>query len=345
MPVTILDVAKAAGVSIKTVSRVVNNESNVSINTRDKVLSAIESLGYTPNPSAQHLARGHTGLVGLLIHDTAPSYVMEVLMGLMDVGEARGYRVSLNRCDVSKPEQLARIIRMATQNQVKGLIFTPPCDNSIELLEALQAIDFPHVLLMSHDRAPHKAWVVTGNEQGCFEITSHLLDLGHREIAFIQGNTDHQDSWDRLKGFHRAMRAYGLTPDPNLMRHGQWTSDSGLACALDLLAGYHQMQAPTAIVASNDEMAAGVLQAVWQLGLRCPQDVSVVGFDDVPLAQQLCPPLTTVNQPIREMAARAMQMLIDDFFEGEGIIRHIAVDTQLIIRQSTMRRSPISSKA
>src|SRR5215207_4769763 len=212
MPVTILDVAKAAGVSIKTVSRVVNNESNVAIHTRDKVLAAIETLGYTPNPSAQHLARGHTGPVGLLIHDTAPTYVMEVLMGLMDVGDARGYRVSLNRCDVTRPEQVARIIRMAAQHQVEGLIFTPPCDNSEVLLEALQAIHFPYVLLMSHDRARHKAWVVTGNEQGCFELTSHLLESGHRQIAFIQGNVDHQDSWDRLAGFQRALQTYNVMP-------------------------------------------------------------------------------------------------------------------------------------
>lgn len=341
MPVTILDVAKAAGVSIKTVSRVVNNESNVSVTTRDKVLSAIETLRYTPNPSAQRLARGHTGIVGLLIHDTAPSFIMEVLKGIMDMGELRGYHSSLHRCDVTKPEQIARVIRMAAQHQVEGLIFTPPCDTSDELIEALQAIKFPFVILMSHDRAPQKAWVVTGNEQGSFELTCHLLELGHRSIGFIQGNADHQDTWDRLAGYQRALQHYGLPLDPTLVRQGEWTADSGREWARDLLSRYHEAQQPTAIVATNDEMAAGVIQAIWQLGLRCPEDISVVGFDDVPLASQIFPPLTTVKQPIREMASRAMQMLIEDFLEGDGIIRHVEVETQLIIRQSTMRRSPL----
>lgn len=342
MPVTILDVAKAAGVSIKTVSRVVNNESSVSPTTRDKVLTAIETLGYTPNPSAQRLARGHTGIVGLLIHDTAPSFIMEVLKGVMDVGEARGYQSSLHRCDVTQPEQVARILRMAAQHQIEGLIFTPPCDTSDEFIAALKKIRFPFVILMSHDRDLQKPWVVTSNEQGSFELTCHLLELGHRRIGFIQGNADHQDTWDRLKGYQRALQTYGISFDSQLVRQGFWTSESGLACARDLLAGYRESHEPTAIVATNDEMAAGVIQAAWQLGLRCPEDVSVVGFDDVPLAGQLSPPLTTVNQPIREMASRAMEMLIDDFLEGEGIIQHVEVKTRLIIRQSTMRRSPES---
>jgi LacI family transcriptional regulator len=341
MPVTILDVAKAAGVSIKTVSRVVNKESNVSIQTRDKVLSAIEQLGYTPNPSAQRLARGHTGIVGLLIHDTAPTFVMEVLKGIMDMGELRSYHFSLHRCDVTKPEQVSRVIRMAAQHQVGGLIFTPPCDTSDELIEALQAIQFPFVILMSHDRSPHKAWVVTENEQGSFDLTCHLLELGHRSIGFIQGNADHQDTWDRLAGYKRALQHYGLDFDPTLLRHGVWTSDSGQEHALDLLAKYPETGQPTAIVATNDEMASGVIQAIRQLGLRCPEDISVVGFDNVPLASQLSPPLTTIHQPIREMAARAMEIMIDDFLEGDGIIRHVEMKTRLVIRQSTMRRSPL----
>jgi LacI family transcriptional regulator len=237
---------------------------------------------------------------------------------------------------------VAQILRLATQHQLEGLIFTPPCDRSEELLSALRAIHFPFVLLMSHDRAEDKPWVVTQNEQGCFEVTCHLLEQGHRHIGFIQGNNDHQDSWDRLTGFRRALQQYGLSFSPSMVRQGVWTSESGQACARDLLARYHEDGGPTAIVASNDEMAAGVIQAVWQLGLRCPEDVSVVGFDDVPLAKQLCPPLTTVNQPIREMASRAMTMLIEDFLEGDGIIQHVEVQTQLIIRESTMRRSPTS---
>jgi LacI family transcriptional regulator len=228
MPVTISDVAKAAGVSIKTVSRVVNNEHNVSEKTRQKVLSAVEALGYTPNPSAQSLARGYTGEVGLLVYNVADTYMMEVLHGLLDVTEKMSYRVTVSRCDIQQPDDVTRIIRMASQRLVEGFIFTPPCDNSVELIEALQRINFPFVKLSPRERSHHSAWVGTSDEQGCFEATSYLLELGHRIIGFIQGDVDHLGSWHRLEGFRRALRTYGLEPDPELMLQGDWTFDSGV---------------------------------------------------------------------------------------------------------------------
>lgn len=333
MPITISDVAKEAGVSIKTVSRVVNNEHNVSEKTRQKVLSAVEALGYTPNPSAQSLARGYTGEIGLLVYNVADTYMMEVLHGLLDVAEKIGYRVTVSRCDIHQPDDITRIIRMASQRIVQGFIFTPPCDNSMEIIEALQKINFPFVKLSPRERSQTSSWVGTSDEQGCFEATTHLLDLGHRVIGFVQGDADHLGSWHRLEGFRRALHTYSIEPDTDLILQGDWRFESGVRCAETL---FSREQRPTAVVAANDEVAAGIIQTAWRYGIHCPDQLSVVGFDDVPLARQLCPPLTTVSQPIYELATTAMSIL-QDILRGNETVRNIEVPARLVIRQSTMR--------
>lgn len=332
MPVTISDVALSAGVSIKTVSRVLNREINVSEPTRNKVLAAIETLGYIPNPSAQGLARGHTGAVGVLIHDATPSYIMEVLNGLIDVGDDRGYRISLHRCDITNAEDVDRVIRSAAQRQVEGMIFTPPCDNSAEIVSALETMGLPFVQLTPHERSDKRAWIAADDEHGAYAATHHLLELGHRRIGFIQGSINHQASWDRFAGFRRALQSYGLEPDQQLIRQGDWSYEAGLINAEKLLA---MPQRPTAIIAANDEVAAGAIQTAWRMGVPCPEQLSVVGFDDVPLAKQIWPPLTTVSQPIYLIAKVAMSMLIDTFIQGDGNISHVEVPTRLIVRQST----------
>ncbi len=332
MPVTISDVAQIAGVSIKTVSRVLNREINVSAATRTKVQSAIEALGYTPNPSAQGLARGQAGAIGLLIHDATPSYVMEVLNGLLDVANVKGYRISLQRCNIADAEDVGRVIRMASQRQVEGIIFTPPCDNSAEIVEALESMSLPFVQLTPHERSEQWSWVSADDEQGAFSATIHLLELGHRRIGFIQGSAGHQASEARFDGFRRAFESYNLKPDPSLIRLGDWSYEAGLKYAVELLT---LSCPPTAIIAANDEVAAGVIQTAWRKGVQCPEQLSVVGFDDVPLAKQLWPPLTTVSQPIYQIATAAISILIENLIQGNGAISHIEVPTRLIVREST----------
>jgi LacI family transcriptional regulator len=335
MAVTISDVARSAGVSIKTVSRVVNNEVNVAESTRKRVLSVIEALGYTPNPSAQRLARGQAGLIGLIFHDATAAYVMDVLNGLLAVGEDYGYRVSLHRCNIKQPEDIQRIIRVASQNQVEGMVFTPPCDNAPEIVEALNAMRFPFVQLTPYERSNRCSWVAATDEQGAADATRHLLALGHTRIGVIQGNPDHQASWDRLRGVEAALHEAGLTLDPALVRQGDWTFDAGMAAAGELLT---LPAPPTAIFAGNDEAAAGALQAAWTLHLRCPEDIAIVGFDDSPVARQLCPPLTTVRQPIGDIARAAMTLLINELIEGDGAVKNMEVPTELVTRWSTASR-------
>ncbi len=332
MSVTLSDVAKRAGVSKKTASRAINNEPRIAASTRQKVLAAAEELGYAPNVWAQRLARGYSGLVGLLMHDATPAYILNVINGLMDIGDATGYRVSLYRLNIHDPRQVEHTIAMARQHRVEGFVFTPPCDNSPRLVEALQKVGFPFVQLTPHDRCGDCAWVSGTDEHGTYDATWHLLRLGHRHIGFILGNRDHQASWARLAGYKRALHEAGVEPDESLIKEGNWQFNSGLERAREFLS---MPIPPTAIIASNDESAAGVIQAAWERGLVCPDHLSVVGFDDVALAQQICPPLTTVKQPIYEIATRAMSILVEQIIPGVQSGQAIEIATELVIRHST----------
>ena len=188
------------------------------------------------------------------------------------------------------------------------------------------------MLLTPQDRREDMTWVAATDEQGAYDATVHLVRLGHTRIAFIQGPEEHVASWDRRRGFLRALKEFDLPLDETLVRKGDWSFQTGLSYARELLA---LPWPPTAIVASCDDEATGVIQAIWERGWRCPQDVSVVGFDDNPIASQICPPLTTVRQPIYEIATTAMSILIEklipDGLNGESVI----LPTELVVRRST----------
>jgi LacI family transcriptional regulator len=332
LSVTLSDVARRAGVSMKTVSRVINNEERVAETTREKVMAAIHDLGYVPNVWAQRLARGHSGLIGLLMYDATPAYIMNVMNGLMDIGDLTGYRISLYRLNVHDPQEVEQVIGFAAQRRVEAFVFTPPCDNSATLVRALQELKFPFVQLTPHERCSGCAWVSSSDESGSYQAAQHLIELGHTRIGFIKGNQDHIASRDRLQGYRRAMADHGLAVDEDLLRQGDWEFETGLDCARALL---DLPDPPTAIMAANDDTAAGVIQAVWERGLTCPDDLSVIGYDDVPLARQVTPPLTTVRQPIYDIATTAMSMLVEKLIPGLATETAVEVPSQFIQRHST----------
>lgn len=338
MPGTILDVAKLAQVSKKTVSRVINNEGTVAPETRERVLTAIETLAYSPNPWAQSLARGKSSLIALVFDDAASSYVMSVLNGLMESTENDShYGISVLKCNPDDPQNIQSVIKFASHNQADGMVITPPCDGSIELLNGLSALNFPFVLLTPHQRTDNYAWVVADDEQGSYEATEHVIGLGHRRIAYIQGNPRHQASWDRLNGYIRAMREHGLPIHDGYVAQGQsWSFEEGVQCTQQILQIDPR---PTAIVTGGDEIAAGAIQTAFSMGVRLPQDLSIVGFDNSPLARQLWPPLTTVHQPIQDIAATALHILVEGLLIDQELDRHVVVPTELVIRQSTTRYS------
>jgi LacI family transcriptional regulator len=224
---------------------------------------------------------------------------------------------------------------MAAQRRVEGFIFTPPCDNAPDLMHELQRLNFPFVQLTPHERCNDCAWVAGTDESGSYEAARHLLGLGHTRIGFIWGNRDHQASWDRFNGYQRALHDAQIELPHHLIKQGSWKYESGLDCARELLS---LTEPPTAIMAANDEAAAGVIQAAWERGWDCPAQLSVIGFDDVALARQLCPPLTTVNQPIYDIATTAMSMLVEKLIPGLPVEKTVEVPTRLVIRHSTAAR-------
>lgn len=331
---TIRDVASKAGVSIKTVSRVLNHEPMVGEETLTRVENVMAELGYVPNILAQRLARGRSKVIGLLCHNATRAYIHDVVSGALERARPRGYGVVTNLIDPHQPGEGEELMRMVIQQRVEGYLFTPPSDNLPELLGQLNKRGVPFVRLTPHDRSLASPHVSAADFQGAKELTEHLIELGHRRIGFVMGNPDHHATHDRLAGFRAALFEHALPLDESLLCAGNWYFESGTAAGEQLLV---LAQRPTAIFASNDEMAAGVLQVTHRRGLRVPQELSVVGFDDVPLAAQLWPPLTTIRQPIREIAKLATDLLID-MLEGKPPAQpHHELATTLIVRESTAR--------
>jgi LacI family transcriptional regulator len=306
---TITDVAAHAGVSIKTVSRVINNVSSVKPQIRERVLRAIERLDYHPNPSARGLGGNRSYLLGLLYDVTCGYYATSVLAGFIERSRAAKYQVVMEPCDYSSPGLSEEIKRSVRQSRVDGVILTPPLSDLKAVFGALEDLAVPFVRIAPGKHGDHHRSVYTNDRESCASMTEQLATLGHQRIAFIVGNPDHAAVMDRYRGYVDGLQTCGLKLDKTLVAQGYNSYASGVQCARKLL-NIAPGRRPTAIFASNDEMAAGVLAVVHSLGLGVPEDLSVVGFDDAPLASQVWPALSTIRQPIAEMAARAADLLL-----------------------------------
>lgn len=332
MTTTIRDVAERAGVSVKTVSRVINSEPAVREETRSHVMAVVQELGYTPNVFAQRLARGRSMVITLLFNDSTWDYLGNVLRGSLEVARQAGYSIVTHLCDASQLTEQQEVLRMVAQHRVDGFIFTPPCDNAPDLVDELQQKHVPFVRLTPHDRRLPLPHVTASEYHGARDVTEHLLALGHRRIGFVVGNPDHSASHDRLAGFRDTLEMHRVPFDLRLVCQGDWSFQSGMSCARALLDLH---PCPTAILASNDDMAAGVLSIAHRLGIPVPAALSVAGFDDVLIAQQVWPPLTTVRQPIFQIAQLASRLLVDLMKGKELPVLHHEIPTELIVREST----------
>jgi LacI family transcriptional regulator len=309
---TIDDVATLAGVSIKTVSRVFNRAPNVRGATRDKVVAAAENLNYQPNLSARQLASNRTFLVGMLYDNPNPEnendYVTAVQSGSLQACREYGYNLLINPCRADSPDLIREVIGL--HRQVDGFIVLQPLS------------DLPSLR----------------DEDAADEMTGHLLQLGHRRIGFIVGHPDHGQSHDRLAGYRRALKRNNIDFDDDLVEQGRFDYESGYSCARNLLSS---TPPPTAIFASNDPMAMGVLSAAHEMGFDVPGELSVAGFDDTPLARHAWPPLTTVRQPIAEVARLATEVLLKRLqgrSEGDSYHR---LQAELVRRASTASPAPV----
>ena len=338
---TIVDVAAQAGVSIKTVSRVLNQEPGVNEHTRARVLEVVAALKYRPKLSARSLAGARSFIIGLLYYDPSAAFVGGVQQGATVRCREAGYHLVVESLHGDAPDLEQQVERMVLALRPDGMLLTPPlCDNP-KVLKALKDTNTPCVLMSpdlvrGHRGARNRASlpsVSMDDVHAAEELTNLLISLGHRRIALIKGAPDQSASSLRHQGFCNAMAQHGLTVDPDLIYQGDFTFRTGVEGAHQLLS---RRARPTAVFASNDDMALGVLAAAHRLGLSVPQDLSVVGFDDSPAASLVWPPLTTVRQPTAEMARAAVEMLIGASAANEDDkALHCVLPHELVVRNST----------
>jgi LacI family transcriptional regulator len=335
---TIIDVAREAGVSIKTVSRVLNREAGVHEQTREQVLAVVERLKYRPKLSARSLAGARSFLIGLLYYDPSAAFVGAAQKGAVVRCREAGYHLVVESIEDQAPDIDAQVDRMVSALRPDGMILTPPlCDNP-RVLKALAAHGTPVVLISPGDHDPALMTVRMDDVRAAEEVTTLLIGLGHERIAFIRGKADQVASALRHVGFERAMKAHGLAIDPALVCQGDFTCDGGVQAAQHLLA---LAKRPTAVFASNDDMALGVMSEAHRQGLSVPADLSIAGFDDSPAARLVVPPLTTVRQPLEEMARLAVDLLITPGGEQAPAAEDRVMAHRLVLRDSTARRSGV----
>ena len=331
---TIRDVAAQARVSIKTVSRVINNVKTVQPHTRERVMRVIRKLDYHPNPSARGLGGSRSYLIGLLYDNSCAYYATGVLAGVLQTCREARYQVVLHPCDYQTPTLVEEITRNVRQSRADGVIVTPPLSDMAAVCSALEQQHIPYVRIAPAEHANDVRSVYTNDSESCMRMTEQLAALGHKRIGFIIGNPDHAAVADRYRGYREGLRTCGLTLDKKLVVQGYNSYSSGVECGRKLL-NLPQTQRPTAIFASNDEMAAGVLAVAHGMGLAIPEDLSVAGFDDVPLASQVWPALTTIRQPIPAMSARAAELLLRQLRGEGGQAEEQIIESTLTFRQST----------
>ncbi|MGJ3647981.1 LacI family DNA-binding transcriptional regulator [Sphingomonas sp. GlSt437] len=328
MRVTIKDVAREADVSIKTVSRVLNNERYVGEETRRRVADVVARLNFRPSVAARSLAGRRSFQIALICDNPSPYYVYEMQSGIRDRCEADGVRMIAQPYDRDSPKLLDEIESLVEATHVDGLILTPPVSDHRQVLDLLQRRGVRYVRVSPGSDVDAAPSVFIDNEAAAAAMTRHLLALGHTRIGFIAGHPSYATSAQRLEGYGAALREAGLALDPALVVTGNYDFASGAAQGEALLA---LPDPPTAIFASSDDMAAGVLAAAHRRGLDLPGELSVAGFDDTALAGYVWPPLTTIRQPTRDMAFAAADLLLG----GEGETERREIGYELVVRAST----------
>ncbi|HWA30014.1 MAG TPA: LacI family DNA-binding transcriptional regulator [Rhizomicrobium sp.] len=332
---TIQEVAHHAGVSPMTVSRVVNGESVVREDTRKKVLASIKALRYSPNPAARSLAGAKSFRIGLLYSNPSAAYLSEFLVGSLEQSSESGAQLMLEKCDGPTSERTA--IKRLAEAGADGIILPPPLCDSVEALQAVLAAGIPGVIVATGHPASEFSAISIDDFAAAREMTRKLIALGHTRIGFITGHPNQTASARRHEGFLAGMEEAGLAVAPTQLAQGYFTYRSGMEAAEMLLKANPR---PTAIFASNDDMAAATIAVAHRLGLDVPRDLSVAGFDDVPLATAIWPALTTIHQPVAKMAREAVKLLLDQIRKSrtgeKAPIVHRLLDFTLISRDSTM---------
>ena len=344
---TIKDVAERAGVSLKTVSRVINNEPSVHARTREKVQREIDALGYQPDPSARSLRSTRAYTIGLVYDNPNAHYIINLQRGVLSVCRSSGFGLQIHPCDSSSPTLADELCELVRRSRLAGLVLAPPMSEQPALIHALSEAKIPFIRIISARKDPQDGspCVYVDDRNAAYAITEHLIQLGHQRIGFLWGGREHRSSLERYQGYEDALKDYGIALDRKLIVPGDYTFDDGFRGARKVLA---LKDRPSAIFGSNDEIAAGVLAAAHSDGINVPYELSIAGFEDSPFSKQSWPALTTARQATEEIARHAAQRLIGDLqreANGEPVSStNEGFSPELVVRGSTAPRHTAPAK-
>ncbi|AWH17678.1 LacI family transcriptional regulator [Stenotrophomonas sp. ZAC14D2_NAIMI4_7] len=324
-PATLQTVADRVGVSTMTVSNVINGRGKVSAETRARVKEAIRLTGYIPNVAARRLAGAAGTRLGLLYPDVRSPFLTEVLLAALASANAVGAQLLVREGSHATAEHAEQLLMAAIEAGAEGLLLVPPYAELLSGSSYFQRLGMPSVAIAGATALQGMQTVRIDNRAAADQLTTHLVQAGHRSIGFITGPMDHGDSHERLQGYQHAMARHGLQIDPAFIRNGRFSFQSGCEAAEALLAASER---PSAVLASNDDMALGVLWVAQRAGLRVPHDLAVVAFDDTAAARRAWPPLTVAGQPIDRMTDTAVAAIIANLVgkaelpAGEVVLPH-----------------------
>ncbi len=330
--ITIYDVAKKASVSPKTVSRVINAEQSVSTKTKTLVESAIAALGYSPNTSARSLRTKRSYILAFLYDNLSPAYVMDLQVGILSICDKAEFNMVIRPCNFTSETLAQDIAALIKRSRVDGLILSPPISDHKELIQYLEEKQIDYVRIAPINTKLKSSYVFANDREAAAEMTDHLISLGHTSIGIILGDLSHLAGQERLAGYKNSLKKAELPVNSNYIEQGDFSFESGESAALKLLT---QKQPPTAIFACNDYMAAATMKIAHKLGLRVPEDVSIAGFDDAPVSKYLWPTLTTVWQPVQQLASQSADLLINKILNQETSTAPLELRCELVIREST----------
>lgn len=331
MSVTIKDIAKACGVSYATVSRALNNSREINENTKKRIIRVAQSMGYSPNAIARSLVKNKTNMIGLLVPDIVNPYFHEVAKGVEDAANAMGYNVLLCNTDYNIEKEIV-YKDVLLERRVEGFIVAPASDATGRIFKNENV---PVVLVGDMDEENNLNYVTTDNISGAFKATEYLIKLGHKKIAFVGGPEDAKTNRDRFKGYMNALEYYKIDKNNIVIRSKGYKMKDGYSCALEIMkSGIN----PTAIFCANDLAALGVLQALDENSLSVPDDVSVIGYDDISFASLPRIKLTTVHQPKYEIGKLATKIIVKKLkSKKQGEPEKVILEPDLIIRDTCRR--------
>jgi LacI family transcriptional regulator len=335
---TIKDVARHANVSLKTVSRVINNELSVREETRERVQRAIDELDYEPDQSARSLRSATSYALGLVYDNPNPYYVISVQNGVLAACRDQGFGLQIHPCDSRVPDLADELRELVRRARLAGLVLAPPMSERMDLIRHLAGHGIRLVRILSAAEDPDDGYpcVYVDDRDAAYDITEHLIQLGHQRIGFLWGGAEHRSSPERFKGYEAALKAYDIPLDKKLVIPGDYSFEDGFRGARRLFA---LRDRPTAIFGSNDEIAAGVLAAAKANGIDVPYELSIAGFEDSPFSKQSWPALTTAKQATEDIARHAALRLIAELRPSAGAPApaNRGFSPQLVIRDSTAR--------